>query len=370
MAPVAREATPAPAPPREPPTHLELVLDNGTSIRFGMLWQGQYEALGNSQNDDYSKNLFLRRFALQLAGKVLHRFEYFFDTDFADLLKASGPDSVKNGPNIATKDALVTFRVVEDALKIEGGLLLPPGARNSLVGGAVLFNLDFFRNTFRHGAAFNTADNSFARDLGVQARGVVADGRLEYRLGAFQGRRSVPVSGPPSRAGARNSFRVAGRLQLNLLDPELGYLYAATYLGKKRILSFGLSADYQHEADDSYVAYAADGVLDLPAGPGILTGEVDVVHRDGGDLLELPEQTALSGELGYHINVLELSPIVRYEHRWMDAAPGDETALGAGLGYWPFGHTSNLKLLYQRIIPEGPALAYNQFNLQGQLFFF
>jgi hypothetical protein len=357
IAPASAEAT---AAPREPSTHLEIVLENGTSMRFGMLWQAQYEVLGNSQNDDYSKNLFLRRFALQLAGTVLHRFEYFFDTDFTDLLKASGPDSVKNGPNIATKDALVTFRVIDDALKIEGGLLLPPGARSSLVGGAILFNLDFFRNTFRHGAAFNTADNSFARDLGLQLRGVVA----------FQGRRNVPLAGPPSRPGARNSFRAAGRLQLNLLDPELGYLYAGTYLGKKRILSFGLSADYQHETDVSYLAYAADGVVDLPLGPGILTGEIDVVHRDGGELLDLPEQTALSGELGYRIDALELSPVVRYEHRWMDAAPGDETALGAGIGYWPYGHTSNLKLLYQRIIVDGPAQAYNQLNLQWQLFFF
>jgi hypothetical protein len=360
------------APPKkpEPQTHLEIILENGTSMRFGVLWQGQYEALGNSANDDYSKNFFLRRFALQLAGTVLHRFEYFIDTDFADLLKASGAESTKNGPNIFTKDALVTFRALDDALKIEGGLLLPPGARNSLVGGAILFNLDFFRNTFRHNLAFETQENPLGRDLGVQLRGVVAGGLLEYRLGTFQGRRSVPVAGPPSRAGARNSFRAAGRLQLNLLDPETGYLYAATYLGKKRILSFGVSADYQHESDDSYLAYAVDGALDIPLGPGGVTAEVDAVHRDGGDLVELPKQTALSAEAGYRIDPIALSPIARFEKRWMDDAPGDETDLGFGLAYWAFGHTSNLKLLYQRIIPESPAAAYNQLNVQAQLFFF
>jgi hypothetical protein len=119
------------------------------------------------------------------------------------------------------------------------------------------------------------------------------------------------------------------------------------------------------------VAYAADGALDVPLGPGGVTAEVDVVRRDGGDLVALPRQTALEAEAGYRIDALKLSPIVHYERRWMDDdAPGEETDLGAGLAFWAYGHTSNLKALYQRIIPDDSALAYNQFNLQWQLAFY
>jgi hypothetical protein len=367
----AQAPTPDPATqPPVAPTQLKIELPNGTSIRFGVLWQAQFEAAGNTQNDDYSKNFFLHRFAILLGGTVLHDFEYFIDTDFSDLFKAVGTDSVKNGPSIATKDALVTFRGLGDVLKIDAGVFLPPGARNSLLGGGGLHGLDFFRNTFRHNLVFDNQENPFGRDLGVQLRGLVGNGLLEYRLGTFQGRRSVPLAGPPSRAGARNSFRFAGRLQLNLLDAENTYLYAGTYLGKKRILSLGVSADYQHETDGSYVAYAADGALDVPLGPGGLTAEIDVIHRDGGDLVPLPKQTAFEAEAGYRIDGLKLSPIVRFERRWMDTAPGDETDVGAGLAYWAYGHTSNLKAFYQRIIPDDSALAYNQFNLQWQLAFY
>jgi hypothetical protein len=235
-------AVPAPpdAAPPVAPSQLKLELPNGTSIRFGLLWHAQFEALGNTANDDLSKNVFLRRFAVLLGGTVLHDIEYFFDTDFGDLFKASGPDSLKSGPDIVTKDALVTFHVVGDELRIDAGLMVPPGSRNSLLGGGGLHGLDFFRNTFRHNTVFGSTANPFGRDLGVQLRGLVAGGSLEYRLGTFQGKRSAPAETPTSRAAARNSFRFAGRLQLNVLDGESTFFYAGTYLGKKRILSFGV----------------------------------------------------------------------------------------------------------------------------------
>ena len=86
--------------------------------------------------------------------------------------------------------------------------------------------------------------------------------------------------------------------------------------------------------------------------------------------MALPEQTALEVEAGYRIDALKLSPSLHYERRWMDAAPGDETDLGAGLAFWACGHTSNLKALYQSIIPEDSSLAYDQLNLQWQLAFY
>ena len=361
---------PARTAPPVAPTQLKIELPNGSSMRFGWLWQARFEALGNPQNDDSSKNFFLRRFAILIGGTVLHDFEYFFDTDFGDLFKAAGPESTKSGPDIVTKDALVTYRIAGDALKIDAGLMLPPGARNTLVGGGGLLGLDFFRNAFRHAAVFGTSSNSFGRDLGVQLRGLLAGGLLEYRIGSFQGKRSAPLDGPEPRAAARNSFRFAARLQLNLLDPESTLFYAATYLGKKAILAIGASADYQHEDTDSYLAQAADAALDLPLGAGGLTAEVDLVRRDGGTLVALPAQTAFEAEVGYRFDPLKLSPIVHYERRWTDAGPGGETDFGAGLAFWAYGHTSNLKAFYERITLNDSALAYSQLNLQWQLAFY
>ncbi len=167
---------PAPVPNEEPkpaapatPTQLKLELGNGTSIRFGVLWQLQYESRGNSTNDDYTQNLSLRRFALCIGGTVLHDIEYFIDTDFADLLKApTGDQALKSGPGIQTKDAYATLRVVGDQLKVDGGLMLPAGTHNFLQSGASIYGWDFFLNTFRYGNSFGSTANPYGRDVGVQ----------------------------------------------------------------------------------------------------------------------------------------------------------------------------------------------------------
>lgn len=372
----APEAAPAPAPPPAPakpaaPPQLKLETNNGTSIRFGVLWQGALELKGNSANDDLSRNFFLRRFALLIGGTVLKDFEYFFDSDFADLLKApTGEQALKNGPAIQTKDAFATYRVLDDQLKIDGGLLLPAGTHNFLQGGGSLYGWEFFLNTFRAGNSFGSTNNPYGRDVGVQLRGLVADGLLEYRAGVFQGKRNLPVSGAESRAASRNDFRYAARIQLNFLDPETNFFYAGTYLGAKKIFSVGANVDYQHANGESYRAFGGDVFLDLPAGPGSLTAQVNVLHRNGGTRIVFPKQTAFMAEAGYRFDAIKLSPIGRFERRFGDAAAGRETDVGGGLAFWPYGHNSNLKAFYTRLIPDSPLDAYDQFNLQWQLSFY
>jgi hypothetical protein len=359
----ATDATPiVPAP-----TQLKLELGNGTSIRFGLLWQAQYEARGNSANSGVTHNLYLRRFALQIGGTVLHDFEYFFDSDFADLFKApTGDASLKNGPGFQTKDAFVTYKAIGDQLKIDGGLFLPPGSHNSLQGGGSLYAWDFFLNTYRHSTVYGSTANPYGRDVGVQARGLLFDGALEYRAGVFQGRRETPTD---TKAASRNPFRVAGRVQLNLLDPETGFFYGGTYLGTKKIFSLGASADFQYDDSGSYRTFGGDAFLDLPAGPGAVTAQVDLVHRNGGEIISaLPKQTFIGAEAGYRFEAIKLSPIVRFEKRWQDGA--DETDVSGGLAWWAFGHTSNLKAFYTRLIPGGNVDGYDQFNLQWQLAFY
>lgn len=361
---------PPPAPPTPPaaaPTQLKLELANGTSIRFGALWQGQYELRGNAQNDDWTQNIFVRRFAILLGGTVLKDFEYFADTDFADLLKApTGDQQLKAGPAIQIKDAFATWRAIDDQLKLDAGLLLPPGVHNFLQGGGSIYAWDFFLNTFRHGNVFGTTANAYGRDVGAQLRGLVADGLLEYRAGVFQGKRG---KADPGEAASSNQFRYAARLQLNFLDPETGYFYGGTYLGTKKILSVGAAVDFQPAEGESYRAFGGDAFVDLPAGPGAVTAQVNVLYRNGGTRVTLPEQTAFMAEAGYRFEAIKLSPIARFEQRWADAPLGNETDFGGGLAFWAYGHNSNLKAFYTRLSPE-IGDAYDQFNVQWQLYFY
>ena len=361
-------APPAPAPVAAPvaasKTRLGVELENGTSIRFGFLNQLQYEAYGNftDGSDRVSQNLYQRRTMLLIAGTVFHEFEYFVDTDFADLFKAAGDQSIKNGPGISVKDFFGTYKALGDALVIDGGLMLPPLSRNSLQGAPFLNGLDFFASTYVHAGVFGSSGNSFGRDVGLQARGVVPGGLVEYRLGVFQGKRRAPDE---DHVGSTNGFRVAGRAQLNLLDPEKVYFLRGTWLGEKRLLSFAGSFDYQYSGSESYAAYSFDALLDADG----VTAQVEYLYRDGGTRVDLPVQRALIAEAGYRIPVLNTSPVVRFERRAGPDAYVDETLIGGGLSVWAFGHNSNLKLFYIRgLRDEGQG--YDQFKAQWQLFYF
>jgi hypothetical protein len=89
---------------------------------------------------------------------------------------------------------------------------------------------------------------------------------------------------------ASNSFRLAGRLQLNLLDAEKVYFLRGTWLGETRLLSFAGSYDFQYSGEGSYFAYSFDALLDADG----LTAQLEYLYRDGGARLDLPVQTRRS----------------------------------------------------------------------------
>jgi hypothetical protein len=364
----------APPVPAQKPTRfesvppfskLQLKLEGpyGTSIRFGTVTQVQYEALGSFAEHDVAQNLFLRRTMLLLGGTVLYDFEYFIDTDFVDLFKAAGEQSFKNGPGISLKDVLITYAGFGDVFKIDGGMMLPPLSHAANQGAPFLYGLDFFLNAYRHQNVFGTAANSFGRDVGIQLRGLLFGSHLEYRAGVFQGKRQTPEG---AHRGSRNPFRVAGRVQLNLLDAETGFFYRGTYLGEKRLASIGGSFDVQPSDAGTYRAFAADAIWDIDG----ITGQFNYVFRDGDDFVALPKQHALSAEAGYLIGLLRSSFIARAERRWGPGRAIDETAFGGGIAFWAFNHTSNVKVFYLRVKPGAATRDTDQFVAQWQLAFF
>lgn len=365
-APTDLPATAAPAaPPKMPPgPATPLKIEGATSsIKLGVLLQPQFESVGSSALDGMANNIFLRRTRLLFGGTLFKDIEWFIDTDFADLFKA-GADGVKSTPGMNVQDAYATFKVVDEAFKVDLGYMLPPLSHNALQGATTLFSWDYFANSFRHGTAFGSSGNPVGRDAGIQLRGLVADGLLEYRAGLFQGRREAATT---AEMQSQNMFRVAARVQLNLLDAEPGFFYWGSYLGTKRILSFGASYDFQ----DSYKHVSGDGFLDMEVGPGVLTAQVNVQHWDGDDWLDLPAQTALMGEAGYTFYGPRLSPIVRFERRWVDDNEAlEETRIAGGIALWPYAHNFNLKAFYTRVMPGADADGYNQVNVQAQFFVF
>ncbi len=383
ITPAIEVPPPVPPPPPSSPipsaAPLKIEARNAT-IRFGMLLQPQFETVGSPTGSGYANNLYLRRARIVMGGTLFDRIEYFMETDSPNLFKGAtvAPamgQALKTTSTMVIQDMFGTFKFLGDMLKIDAGYTLPAGSHNSLQSAFTLFGWDYFAYTFQQNNAFGAVTSPVGRDLGFQLRGLVADGHVEYRVGLWQGQRNAAIAADPAAVppvtpvqGARNFFRTTARVQINLFDPETGYYYGGTYLGAKKILSFGGSYDF--EAD--YKAYAFDGFLDMPLGPGVVTAQIDYSHWDPGTYLPvllLPKQWALQGEAGYTFLPLAVAPIVRVEHLHVDNGITQNRYAG-GVAYWCYGHNSNVKLFYTRIQQDNAPHGANQVNLQWQIFFY
>jgi hypothetical protein len=357
------------APAAAGPLHLDG--PGGLSIRFGLLVQPQWQAVSSPTLDGYAENLFIHRTRFIVGGTLFDKIEFFLDTDYPNLFlpanaaPANAPDNfVKSTPGMNIQDVFVTYKALDNLVKVDVGYMLPPMGHNAVQGAATLFGSDYFAYSFQHGALMGSSANPFGRDVGLQLRGLLVGGLIEYRLGVFQGLRHNRTGG---ELEARNFFRVAGRVQVNLLDPEPGFFYAGTYLGTKKIASVGAAFDIQ----SSYRYFAFDGLVDMPLGPGVATAQVNLAHWNGNTFIPaLLKQTALMTEAGYTLAGLGLGPILRVEELWGSGTLANQNRVGGGVAYWPYGHNVNLKLFYMHIKSDGLPRGANQFSLQAQVFFF
>ncbi len=362
-------AAPAPVPPGPPLFRIDAA--GGSFLRIGMLLQPQLQVVGDLTRDGYSRDLFIRRTRILLGGALFGTVEFFMETDYPNLFLANNvvgtngaaDTAVKNTPGMNVQDAFGTWKILKDYVKVDFGYTLPALAHNALQGATSLLSWDYFNYSFQHSGSFQASANPIGRDLGVQARGLLLGGHVEYRAGLFQGLRNGRTT---TEVGSRNFFRFAGRLQINLLDPETGFFYQGTYLGTKKVVSIGGSADIQ----DEYRYFAGDAFLDMPVGPaGVATAQVNVAHWDGKTFIPtLPKQTAFMGEAGFLVSAIKVSAIVRFEHIWGNGTQATQSRYAGGLAYWPFGHNSNLKAFYSQLRMDGAAHPLHQFNLQWQIY--
>jgi hypothetical protein len=382
--PMAEPMAPPPAPAWPPSVSFKSEASSGNTLKVGLLFQPQFQMLGSNELNGETYNLYIRRTRLLVAGTLFGQFEYFFDTDYPNLFLATNEaptamaaaTTTKATPGMNIQDAFITWKAYGDMIKFDAGYMLPPMAHNAVQGAGTLYSWDYFNFSFLSTAntLLGSSASPVGRDAGVQGRALVFDGHIDFRVGLFQGLRATEqpaaAGDTPTTVGSNNFMRATARLQINLLDPEPGYFYAGTYLGKKKILSFGITGDTQK----SYHYYGGDVFADLPLGPGIFTGQVDVVHMTGGTFIELAKQTALMSEIGYNFDPIHISPIFRFEQLWGGTSSGgttsaNQTRAGGGLAFWPYGHNSNLKAFYMHNTEAGSPHAANQVNVQWQLYF-
>jgi hypothetical protein len=190
------------------------------------------------------------------------------------------------------------------------------------------------------------------RDDGLVLWGNPFDGRIQYRLGVFEG-----VEGSMNED---DSLRYVGRVSLNLLEPETSWFNKGTYLGEKKVLALGFGFDYQDDLrlgesdDETSFGWTVDLFYDHPVGDGAVTVEAAYVRIrnatqrlgfsrlfPGGDahLYYVQGGYLLPGKFGSG----RVQPYFRWEHVAVDSA-ADTMIPCAGINYFLRGHSAKLTL--------------------------
>ena len=367
-------------------------------IKIGFLFQGQAEWIDLNdthagrtiESRDVAQNLFVRRFRILMGGQINSKLSFFLETDSPNLGKYDTALQRKNDGGIYLQDFFATYAFA-DEFKIDFGLMLIPLSHNSEQSAATLLPIDYGPFSFVSDAKTTDFTQSrVGRDYGVQARGYVFDKHFEYRAGVYQGNRDLGKQDVYNAAGTkilkRNGgqeaqFRYAGRVVIHFLDPEDGFFYTGTTLGKKNIFSIGASADVQ---GNNYKAYAADLFWDQPIGDGnAITFQFDYIYLDGSSTKTFPgdpyftlmAQNDYLAEFGYFNQAAKAGFYAQWaEQNFVQLQLQDEKRYQVGLVYWGLGHNFNVKagygVLYTERTHKKNHLYRDQYVVQCQVFMY
>jgi Phosphate-selective porin O and P len=304
-------------------------------IRFGTQLQLWADEAQDSATKEYNQNLYIRRARVLLTGSVAKDVTFFIQTDDPNLGKS--PKALGSG--YILQDGWAQWKI-RDEFALNAGLMLIPLNRAELVSTTSFITVDISPTA----TVFATpTQTSGTRDTGFEAQGYVADGRLEYRAGLFQGIRDAATT---TTVASHNAFRRSVWLSYDFWEKERGYVYAGTNRGTKKVLA--LSGGY--DAQKTYKAYSASVHSTVPVnGKDEFAVLAQGVHYDGGKFLTtLPRQNDYLAEFGYYIAPSKIQPFVKFEDQkfTVTSIPSkDQKRYGGGFNYYVYGQ--NLKLTGQ-----------------------
>jgi hypothetical protein len=323
-----------------------LMLNYEAQLYFQWTDQGS----GDDGMDD-TTDVFFRRNRLIFRGQLNDTFGFNTSIEFQGDRRIFSVDVTEDpGRNF---DILDAFFIADfsDAARFRLGLTKDPMVRAQNEG--CFFALGADRSQFSYQPL-----RRLNRDFGAVAWGNLFDAKVQYRLAAMQGNED---SDDPE-----SSLRYTGRLHLTLLDPEHSIVYRASYLGKKKVLTFG--AGYQVEPDavfgnlsartleKTYQAWTFDGFFDYPTSAGTFTLSTAYLETDFDEAYKGadpdPRSIGINGEKnGWYAQAGYLLP--------MKVGPGDLQFFGR-YENWKFAQLSGV--FDQEIDWYGAGVNYYLFN--------
>ncbi len=341
--------------------------DASTTVKFLLQVQAQAEQNATYTGQGWAGDFFVRRARILLFGNVTPFVNYFVETDEPDYGKRGN-----NTPSFFIQDAYITLHLYKNEVKLDTGMLLLPFSHNGRQAASSLLPVDYdISSVF---GRYPVNGSVVGRVFGAELSGFVIDGHLNYIFLLSNGV-NAQASKITSTAvlNPSDTKRFTGRLQYNVFDTDdvLGFFYAGTYLGAKRILSVGASYDEEPNSisDDpanvnftkvgNYSAYDVDVFLDYPiAYPSIDSGVLTVQAaylRYNYDNLNYDDGTAFYAEAGYLFPLVvgwgRLEPVIKIDNFASSQTPAGGTYLNFtryhfGVNYWLKEHQANIKAEY------------------------
>jgi len=322
-------------------------------LKFGLRLQTWYQYVDEGKSDNAGLNDFMvRRAYFYFTCRVTPKIGLF--AHFAS--DRIGQDRLDNssfglGSGIAVRDAWIYVNLHE-AFKIQMGRMYIPFTRSfgtESTFALLTIDLPFTQGGVR-GAPFFT--NRVGRDEGLLIWGNPLNGLLQYRLGVFEG---LENDDNPD-----DNLRFAGRVSLNLLEPEKNWFNKGTYLGKKKVLAIGTGFDFQDELtldgrkDRDNFSWTVDFFLDHPIAEGAVTLEGAYIKvKNATQTLGFSRLAASDDAYIYYLQggylfpgtfgPGRIQPYFRYE-RISVAGKSDTSFPAIGLNYFWGGHNSKFTI--------------------------
>src|SRR5476651_159315 len=163
-------------------------VNDSVSVRIGFLAQMWGDFTQNVRQDSsVAQNLFIRRLRVMVGGQVGSKVNVFLDTDSPNLGRTTTTASKSLTSPVIVQDAWVEVKPgATNALLLIAGLQYVPLCRNCIQTSVTHLVLDI--DTYATAASAATGSIN-GRDVGLQAKGYLADDRIEYRAGVFSGAR-------------------------------------------------------------------------------------------------------------------------------------------------------------------------------------
>ncbi|HET8710893.1 MAG TPA: porin [Spongiibacteraceae bacterium] len=323
--------------------------DQSVSVGFGL--RSSFSSIENAapDGDGRSKDFSLDSVRLYMGASLNKYIKATFNTE-------------KTGDNrVQVIDGIAQFEPMPE-FNVWMGRMLPPTDRSNLDGPYYLLAWSY------PGLVSRYPGYAVGRDNGLLAWGNI-DKKVVYSVGAFEGHNNQA-----GMSSEKDNLLYAGRVAINLLDPELApaYYTGSTYYGAADIFTIGLVA--QHQTDGvgtaankgDFNAYNIDVLYETKnTGSGSFTFEGAYYKYDTDDTVDVAGPADGIGNFGgivqgkaylasaaylfpQQVGMGMFQPYVRYEKFETDL-PGDSSEperTDIGVNYIISGPNAKLSLTY------------------------